>query len=195
VAAPNGQNAYVVSLPTPAHAGIDESGPSLVPVNLRTKQLGPPIDFRATAIHIDAAASQAMFDLAGLAITPNGRTVLVADEADHSVIPFNVVTRQVGRAIVLPFERTGQSAVHVTPLVCGSADADSSIARDVAKRTILVDGWFAWEAESFLSNNIALDLVSTPSDRLRGNRDQDLSNNAAHRAVRSAQKALGTRDH
>ena len=106
VAAPNGQTVYVVALRVPAHAGIDEPGPSLVPINPQTRQLGRPIDFRATAVQVDAAASQPMFDLAGLAITPNGRTVLVADEADQSVIPINVVTGQVGRPIVLPVERT-----------------------------------------------------------------------------------------
>ncbi|MGO9856003.1 MAG: YncE family protein [Acidimicrobiales bacterium] len=111
VAAPDGQTAYVVSLPTPAHPGINESGPALVPVNLLTRRLGPPIDFRATATQVDAAASLPMFDLAGLTITPNGRTVLVADEADHSVIPINVVTRQVGRPIQLPVERTINSLV------------------------------------------------------------------------------------
>jgi DNA-binding beta-propeller fold protein YncE len=111
VGAPNGKTAYVVALPTPTHPGIDESGPSLVPVNLQSRQLGQPIDFRATAVQVEAAASQSMFDLAGLAITPNGRTVLVADEADHSVIPVNVVTRRVGRPIVLPVERTISSLI------------------------------------------------------------------------------------
>jgi DNA-binding beta-propeller fold protein YncE len=111
VAAPNGQTAYVVSLPTPAHPGIDETGPALVPVDLLTRKLGQAINFRATAIQVEEPASEPMFDLAGLAITPNGRTVLVADEADHSIIPINVVTRQVGRPIVLPFERTLNSLV------------------------------------------------------------------------------------
>ena len=111
VAAPNGQTAYVVSLPTPAHPATDESGPALVPVNLLTRRLGQPIDFRATAIQVDSALSQPMFELAGLAITPNGRTVLVADEADHSIIPINVVTRQVGQPIVLPVERTISSLI------------------------------------------------------------------------------------
>lgn len=111
VGAPNGRTAYVASLPTPAHSGIDESGPALVPVNLLTRRLGEPIDFKATAIEVDGAPSQPMFDLAGLAITPNGHTVLVADEADHSIIPINVVTRQVGRPIVLPVERVVSSLI------------------------------------------------------------------------------------
>jgi len=109
VGAPNGQTAYVVSLPTRAHPGIGQSGPALVPVNLLTRQLGRPIDFRATVTQVDDAPSQPMFDLAGLAITPNGRTVLVADEADHSIIPINVAARRVGRPIVLPVERTVSS--------------------------------------------------------------------------------------
>lgn len=103
VGAPDGKVAYVVSLPTPTRAGVDEVGPALVPVNLVSHTLGRPIAFRATAVSPVGTGSPA-FDIAGLAITPNGRTVLIADAADSVVIPIDVATRRVGRPIPLPFE-------------------------------------------------------------------------------------------
>ena len=53
----------------------------------------------------------------------------------------------------------------------------------------------AWQSEGLLSQNVALDLVGTPGDRLGGNRDQDFSNDASHRAVRTAQESFGASDH
>jgi DNA-binding beta-propeller fold protein YncE len=105
VGSPNGHWAYVVSEPATARLGRDEPGPSLVPVNLVTRQLGTPIPFRASAIRLVAFGTPT-FDLTGLAITPDGRTVLVADAADRSIIPIDLRTRRVGRPITLPVEPT-----------------------------------------------------------------------------------------
>ncbi len=75
----------------------------MVPVNLVTRQLGTPIPFRAAAIRVVAFGTPT-FALSGVAITPDGRTVLVADEADRSILPIDVRTRRVGRPITLPPE-------------------------------------------------------------------------------------------
>lgn len=116
VGSPDGRTAYAVSLPTPSGPGVDEAGPRLVPVNLVTRQLGAPIPFRASAYSTGTGRyKSASFDITALAITPDGKTVLVADAADHSVIPINVATRSAGRPIVLPAERT------VGSLIAGNA--------------------------------------------------------------------------
>jgi len=121
VGSPNGHWAYVVSEPATARLGRDEPGPSLVPVNLVTRQLGTPIPFRASAIRLVAFGTPT-FDLTGVAITPDGRTVLVADAADRSIIPIDLRTRRVGRPVTLPVEPTFS-------VFTSSFDAGSVVAR------------------------------------------------------------------
>jgi DNA-binding beta-propeller fold protein YncE len=116
VSSPNGQLAYVVSLGTPSEPGVYETGPQLIPVNLATRQLGAPIPFRASAYSSGTGQYRSVsFDITDLAITPDGKTVLVADAADHAVIPINVATHRIERPIVLPTERT------VGSLIAGNA--------------------------------------------------------------------------
>jgi DNA-binding beta-propeller fold protein YncE len=121
VGSPSGHWAYVVSEPATAPLGRDEPGPSLVPVNLLTRQLGAPIPFRASAIRLVAFGAPT-FDLTGVAITPDGRTVLVADAADRSIIPIDLRTRRAGRPITIPAEPTFSG-------LSGSFDAGSVVAR------------------------------------------------------------------
>jgi DNA-binding beta-propeller fold protein YncE len=102
VVSPDGTVAYVLSLPTPTRAGVEETGPSLVPVNLATGRLGRPITFRATVVRQGAGAPT--FAIAGTAITPDGKTVLIADAADNALIPIDVETGRSGRPIPLPSE-------------------------------------------------------------------------------------------
>jgi DNA-binding beta-propeller fold protein YncE len=112
VGSPNGRTAYVVSLPTPSEPGVDETGPLLIPVNLVTHHLGAPIPFRASAYSAGTGQFRTVsFDITALAITPDGTMVLVADAADHAVIPVDVATRTVERPIVLPAERTVGSLI------------------------------------------------------------------------------------
>ncbi len=97
---------YDVTLPTPSRSGLDEAGPELGPVNLVTRQLGTPIPFRASVSSSGTGSYRnASFDLTELAITPDDKTVLVADAADYAVIPIDVATRTVSTPIVLPPER------------------------------------------------------------------------------------------
>ncbi len=111
VAVPGGTTAYALSLPTPTSAGVNETGPSLVPVNLISRTAEAPIPFRATAVKAQMPTALPSFDIEGLAITPDGRTVLVADAADSTIIPVDVVSRQVGTPIPLPYERPFNSFV------------------------------------------------------------------------------------
>lgn len=105
VAVPGGKTAYALSLSTPKSAGVDEAGASLIPVNLVSRTVGSPIPFRATVTKAQSPTAPPSFDIEGLAITPNGRTILVADAADRTVIPIDVVTRRVETPIPLPYER------------------------------------------------------------------------------------------
>ena len=116
VAVPGATTAYVLALPTPATAGVDEAGPSLVPVDLVSRTAQTPIPFRATAVESQAVVGRSpavppSFDIEGLAITPNGRTVLVADAADSTIIPIDVPSGRVGSPIPLPYERPFNSLI------------------------------------------------------------------------------------
>lgn len=127
VAVPGGTIAYALSLPTPTSAGVDETGPSLVPVNLISRTAGAPIPFLATAVKAQLPTALPSFDIEGLAITPDGRTVLVADAADSTIIPIDVVNRHVGTPIPLPYERPFNS------LVLSIADQPASLPKQPAE--------------------------------------------------------------
>jgi DNA-binding beta-propeller fold protein YncE len=147
VGSPNGRTAYVVTLPIATVPGVDEAGPALVPVDLVTRRAGRPIPFRASAFRSGAGLYQTVsFDLTGLAITPNGKTVLVADAADHAVIPIDVATRTVERPIVLPLERTVGSLIRGSTPISNYAPVQPADLGDIAidptgRMAYIVDGY------------------------------------------------------
>lgn len=159
VASPDGRTAYVVSLPAPARPGVDEPGPALVPVNLASRALGRPIAFRATAVE-PLGTSLPAFDIVGLAITPNGRTVLVADAADRAVIPIDVGSRRVGRPIVLPPEPA------VNSFIAGVARSEQETPRqpaDLGAVAVGPGGTTAWVTDGYAV--IPVDLPAHRAER------------------------------
>lgn len=109
--APDGKTAYVVTTPIPSHAGIDIAGPAVASINLLTKQVEGKIAFPASAVQPGQSGPQPSFYIDALAITPNGRTLLIADAGDDTLIPINVATRTVGRPIALPEEQPLSSLI------------------------------------------------------------------------------------
>ena len=155
VAVPGGTTAYALSLSNPASAGVDEAGPSLVPVNLISRIAGVPIQFRTTAVKAQSPTALPSFDIEGLAITPDGHTVLVADAADSTIIPIDVVTRQVGTPIPLPYERPFNS------LVLSIADQPASLPKQPAEiddLTVNLQGTTAYVTDG--DTVIPIDLVT-----------------------------------
>jgi DNA-binding beta-propeller fold protein YncE len=153
VVSPDGTTAYVVSLPTPAVPGVNETGPALVPVNLVTHTVERPIAFRATAIRGGAIAS--MFAIASLAMAPDGTTVFVADAADNALIPINVQTDQVGHPISLPSE----PAVNSFIVGAGQADEPSPI----TSVAVTPDGKTAYVTDGYAV--VPVDLVHHQAER------------------------------
>jgi DNA-binding beta-propeller fold protein YncE len=109
--APDGTTAYVVTSPTPTHAGPDMRGPALVTINLLTRRVVGRISFLASAVQPGQDGPEASFYIDELAITPNGRTLLVADAGDNALIPIDVATHNVGDPIALPPERPRYSLI------------------------------------------------------------------------------------
>lgn len=102
--APDGKTAYVVTSPVPPHAGLHLPGPAIVSINLLTRRVEGRIPFSASAVRPGQSGPQASFFIDALAITPDGRTLAVADAGDNTLIPVDVVSHRVGRPIALPPE-------------------------------------------------------------------------------------------
>lgn len=109
--APEGTFAYVVTSPNPPHAGHALPGPALVTINLLTRHVVGRTSFSASAVQPGQAGPAPSFYIDALAITPNGRTLLVADAADNALIPIDVATHTVGDPIPLPPERPRDSLI------------------------------------------------------------------------------------
>ncbi len=109
--APDGKFAYVVTSPKPPHAGHALPGPALVSINLLTRQVVGRTSFSASAVQPGQAGPAPSFYIDALAITPNGRTLLVADAADNALIPIDVRTHTVGDPIALPPEQPWDSLI------------------------------------------------------------------------------------
>ncbi len=114
--APDGETAYVAIAPVPSHAGLDLAGPALVSIDLLTRQVEGKISFPASAVQPGQMGPQASFYIDALAITPNGRTLLVADAGDNALIPINVATHAVERQIALPKELPQSSLIKSSSL-------------------------------------------------------------------------------
>ncbi len=155
VGVPGGMTAYALSLPTPTSAGVDEAGPSLVPVNLISRTAGAPIPFRATAVVAQSPTAQPSFDIEGLAITPDGRTVLAADAADSTIIPIDVVSGHVGTPIPLPYERP------VNSLILGRLQSLPSLPKqpaDIGDITVNPQGTMAYVTDGYTM--VPIDLAT-----------------------------------
>jgi DNA-binding beta-propeller fold protein YncE len=107
----DGRTAYAVTSPVPSRAGLDLAGPSIVSIDLLTRRIEGRISFSASAVQADLPGSQASFYIDALAITPDGRTVLVADAADNTLIPIDVASHRVGHPIALPSQRSLSSPI------------------------------------------------------------------------------------
>ncbi len=104
VVSPSGTTAYTVSLPQPLHSGSDQSGPTVVLINLVQRRVESEIPFSASAIQPGVSGSRPSFFVDALALTPNGRTLLIADAADNEILSVDLSTRRLGTPVVLPKE-------------------------------------------------------------------------------------------
>jgi DNA-binding beta-propeller fold protein YncE len=156
VVSPDGRTAYVVALPRPAQAGIDERGPALVPVNLVTGRVETPIPFRATAVGEGAQAPT--FAISSMAMTPDGTTVLVADEADNVLIPIDVRTDRSGRPIDLPSEPA------VNSYIVGQEDSHLPVQPSpIGTVVVTPDGRTAYVTDGYAV--VPVDLVDRRAER------------------------------
>jgi DNA-binding beta-propeller fold protein YncE len=108
---PDGTTAYVVAAPSPAQPGTLLRGPAVVSINLVSRRVSGRIPFRATAVEPGQSGPGPSFYVDGLALTPNGRTLLVADAGDDELIPVDLDTRTIGRPIRLPKELPQDSLI------------------------------------------------------------------------------------
>jgi DNA-binding beta-propeller fold protein YncE len=122
VVARSGAMAYALTVATSAPRNVTYSGVAtydlhvaIVPVNLQDHRAGPPIalntgELLRTNDTVDNPPSAGFPDLA---ITPDGKIVLVADATSNSLIAVDVRTRRVEPPVRLPAERSAISYILV----------------------------------------------------------------------------------
>src|SRR5262245_50128035 len=72
--------------------------------------------------------------------------------------------------------------------------AGSRVLGDVAEREVTIGGWLLGEPEDALTEDVVLDLVGAPGDRLGRHRHQDLGDDAVERCVGPGQHPVGAAD-
>lgn len=144
------------------------SGPvAIVPVNLKDRSTGPAISLGVSvrglplfAGPVGSLTSPSM-EFPDLAITPNGKAILVADANTNSVIAVDVQTRKVDATIKLPEERSIGSVIALAHHDYGQLGASLWPIADIA---VSPNGRFAYvvDGTAVLPIDLANETVGKP---------------------------------